>query len=455
MTRRVFLGTAAAAIVARGENDPEAEIIARIKPPVFPDRDFEITRFGARGDGAMNCAESIRKAIEACANAGGGRVIVPPGVFLTGAIHLKSRVNLHLAENATLRFSRDPNDYLPAVFSRWEGTECMNYSPFLYAFEQSDIAITGAGTLDGQADCEHWWNWKGKAGCGWSKGEPDQSKDRAALEKMGETTTPAKDRVFGAGHLLRPQFIQPYRCQNVLIDGVTILNSPMWELHPVLSRNVIVRGAKINSHGPNNDGCDPESCSDVLIENCVFDTGDDCIAIKSGRNGDGRRLAAPSENIVIRNCVMKDGHGGVSIGSEISGGARNIVVADCTMSSPHLERALRIKTNSYRGGVIENVWFRNVSIGQVADEAVQIDFSYEEGAGGPFSPVVRNIYIAHVTCGRSASAFSLRGYASAPIRDVHVTDCAFDHAARPDSIEHVEGLEFKNVTINGRPARAI
>ncbi len=204
MTRRVFLGTAVVAIIARGENDPEAEILARIKPPVFPDRDFEITRFGARPDGVMNCAESIRKAIEACANAGGGRVIVPPGIFLTGAIHLKSRVNLYLAENATLRFSRDPKDYLPAVFSRWEGTECMNYSPFLYAFEQSDIAITGAGTLDGRADCENWLNWKGKAGCGWSKGEPDQSKDRVALEKMGETTTPPKDRVFGAGHLLRP-----------------------------------------------------------------------------------------------------------------------------------------------------------------------------------------------------------------------------------------------------------
>jgi polygalacturonase len=454
MNRRTFLSATTAVLAARAaDNDPEASLRERIKPPEFPARDFEVTKYGARADGSMLCTDAIRKAIAACTEVGGGRVIVPPGVFLTGAIHLKTGVNLHVSEGATLRFSRDPKDYLPIVFSRWEGTECMNYSPFLYALGQNNIAITGGGILDGQADCEHWWGWKGKTGCGWEKGQPNQANDRTSLQKLGESSTPVKQRIFGEGHYLRPQFIQPYQCKNVLIDGVTIRNSPMWEIHPVLSSNVTVRNVSINSHGPNNDGCDPESCNGVLLQNCTFDTGDDCIAIKSGRNGDGRRLAVPCENLIITDCTMKDGHGGVSIGSEISGGARNVFVSNCHMSSPHLERALRIKTNSYRGGVIENVWFRKVTIGQVANEAVQVDFSYEEGEGGPFQPVVRNIYINDVTCGKSADALSLRGYASSPIRNVRVVDCTFDHASKPNAIEHVEGLEMKNVMINGKSAR--
>ena len=454
MNRRMFLTSATAALIARGaDTDPEAAVLARIRAPEFPNRDFDVTEFGARGDGSMNCTGSIRKAIGACSEAGGGRVIVPSGVFLTGAIHLKTGVNLHVSDGATLRFSQDPKDYLPVVFSRWEGTECMNYSPFVYAFEQTNIAISGGGTLDGQADCEHWWPWKGKAGCGWEKGQPNQAKARAALQAFGESATPVKDRFFGEGHYLRPQFIQPYRSKNVLIEGVTIRNSPMWEIHPVLCRNIVVRNVSIDSHGPNNDGCDPESCNGVLIQNCTFDTGDDCIAIKSGRNGDGRRLGTPCEDLVITGCTMKDGHGGVSVGSEISGGVRNVFVSSCRMSSPHLERALRIKTNSYRGGVIENIWFRKVSIGQVANDAVQIDFSYEEGEGGPFQPVVRDVFISDVTCGKCDDALSLRGYASSPIRNVRLTDCTFERASKPNAIEHVEGLELKNISINGKPVR--
>jgi polygalacturonase len=447
MTRRTFLAAASAAAAASNMSaaDLESEILGRIKPPKFPSRDFDITRHGARGDGQMLVTGNIAQAVDACAKAGGGRVIVPRGDFLTGAIHLKSRVELHLEEGATLRFSRDPKHYLPAVFSRWEGTECWNYSPFLYALDQTDLAITGLGTLDGQADDQHWWNWKGR-----EKGGPNQLKDRATLQKMGEDGTAVKDRVFGDGHYLRPQFIQPYRCQNVLIEGVTIRNSPMWEIHPVLSRNVTVRDVKIDSHGPNNDGCDPESSTDILIQRCEFSTGDDCIAIKSGRNADGRRLHTPCENLIVDDCTMKDGHGGVSIGSEISGGIRNVFVRNCRMSSPHLERALRLKTNSYRGGVMENIVFRNVTIGEVSADAVQIDFFYEEGEGGPFNPEVRNVEIRDVTCGRSPDALNLRGYASSPIRDVRVINCRFDNASKPNVIEHVEGLEMRGVLINGK-----
>src|SRR5216684_3982426 len=344
-----------------------ARILARIKPPVFPNRDFKITDHGAVADGFSDSTAAIRKAIEACHAAGGGRVIVSPGVFMTGAIHLKSNVNLYLAEGATLKFATDPAMYLPVVFTRFEGTECLNFSPFIYAFEQENIAITGSGVLDGSASNENWWKWARRPA---DSTDPSARPDIRKLLDFGERGVPVAQRVFGQDHMLRPNFIQPYRCRNVLIEGISIRNSPMWEIHPVLCTNVTVRGVKISSHGPNNDGCDPESSHDVLIEDCVFDTGDDCIAIKSGRNSDGRRLHAPSENIIIRNCTMKDGHGGVVIGSECSGDIRNVFAQDCRMDSPNLERVLRFKTNAIRGGVIENVYMRNVEAGQVAGAAI-------------------------------------------------------------------------------------
>ncbi len=273
--------------------DRAAAILRRIVPPRFPSRHFEITRFGAVGDGRADCTSAIRRAIAACRAAGGGRVVVPPGRFVTGAIKLASGTELHLTPKATLAFSRDAKHYLPVVLTRWEGTELMNYSPFIYAFEAENIAITGTGTLDGQADANNWWNWRGEGG-------KKQAAARDRLMDLGARGVPVRERVFGEGHWLRPNFIQPYRCRNVLIEGVTIVNSPMWEIHPVLCQNVTVRNVTIRSHGPNNDGCDPESCRDVLIEGCTFDTGDDCIALKSGRNDDGRRVNVPIENVIVR-----------------------------------------------------------------------------------------------------------------------------------------------------------
>jgi polygalacturonase len=456
MTRRGFIASVACAghalRAADSSSTSEEAIRSRIRAPNFAQRDFDITRYGGRGDGHAKSTEAVKLAIDACSQAGGGRVVVPSGVFLAGPIHLRSGVDLHLSAGATLRFSRDPRDYLPVVFTRWEGTECMNYSPFIYALEQRNIAITGGGVLDGQADCEHWWAWSGKNRCGGKPGDPGQQNARETLHKMAENGIPVSQRVFGEGHYLRPQFIQPYRCTNVLIEGVTILNSPMWEIHPVLCRNVTVRDVHINSHGPNNDGCDPESCSDVLIEGCTFDTGDDCIAIKSGRNADGRRLHAPCENLIIADCTMQDGHGGVSIGSEISGDVRNVFVRDCKMSSPHLERALRIKTNSYRGGIIENVSFRKVTVGEVSGDVIQIDFSYEEGEGGPFQPVVRNVEIADVTCKKSGHGLNLRGYESAPIRDVRIRHCNFDNVEKGNLIQNVVGLKLDDLIVNGKRA---
>lgn len=453
LSRRLFIqsGAAAAAAVMRLQAQEAAGIVARIRPPAFPRRDFNVKRFGAVGDGRTDATEAIARGIGECSAKGGGRVVIPKGVYLTGPVHLRSNVHLHLDDGATLLFTRDSRRYLPAVYSRWEGVELMNYSACIYADHAENVAVTGAGTLDGNAGCDSaWWPWNGRASCGWHQGLPSQAADRNRLFEMGARDVPVAQRVFGEGAYLRPNLVQFCHSTNILIDGLTMKNSPMYEVNPVLCSNVTVRNLHIDSHGPNNDGCDPDSCRDMLIENCVFDTGDDCIAIKSGRNRDGRRVGVPSENIVIRDCRMKDGHGGVTIGSEMSGGVRNVFVENCRMDSPHLDQALRFKTNAMRGGTIEHIFFRDIKIGEVANAVLQIDCRYEEGERGPEKPVVRDIHLARVTCEKSRYALQLRGLAASPVRDVHLEDCEFNGAAQPNVVEHVEALEAVRVKINGR-----
>jgi unsaturated rhamnogalacturonyl hydrolase len=420
--------------------DQADRILSRIHAPTFPDRAFPITDYGATP--GADATAAIRQAIEACHAAGGGSVVVPDGVFLTGAIHLLSRVNLHLSDGATLRFSTDPAAYLPVVFTRWESIECMNYSPFIYALDQEDIAITGKGTLDGQAGTNAWWNW-------WAvpaHGQPAPfAEAERALNAMGDHNVPVEQRVFGAGHYLRPNFIQPNRCRNVLIEGVTILRSPMWEINPVLCTNVTVRDVTISTLGPNNDGCDPESCHDVLIDHCTFATGDDCIAIKSGRNVDGRRVGVACENLVVRDCTMKDGHAGVAIGSEVSADCRNVYVEDCLMDSPNLQRALRLKSNARRGGIMENIYMRRIEIGQVAEALLTVDFLYEDGPKGDFPPVVRNVNIDHVTVRSSPRLFFITGFARATIDGIHVSNSTIHGLSAPEIVEHAGHIELDGV----------
>jgi unsaturated rhamnogalacturonyl hydrolase len=399
-----------------------SEMLARMTPPQFPARDFVITDFGAVAGGSNDCTAAIAKAIDACTAAGGGRVVVPAGEFLTGAIHLKSNVDLHLAAtNSVLKFSTDPKAYLPVVFTRFEGTECYNFSPFIYALGQKNVAVTGEGTLDGQADDSNWMAWK-------------NSSVRKKLAQMAEDNVPVAQRQFGEADHLRPSFVEFNRCQNVLIEGVRIRRSPMWELHPLLCTNVIVRGVEIMSHGANNDGCDPESCRDVLIEKCLFDTGDDCIAIKSGRNADGRRVNVPSENFIIRDCTMRDGHGGVTIGSEISGSCSNVFIENCQMDSPNLTCALRLKNNAMRGGVLQNIFMRNVKVGLVKDSVLQIDFLYEEGAKGDFKPVARNVVMENITVAQTPRVLNVRGFPGADISGVRIYNSTFKQIKGPDQV---------------------
>ncbi len=440
------------------------EILAAIQPPVFPDKTFDITAYGAKADGKTDCLPALKKAIEECNAAGGGKVLVPAGEYIVnGPIHLKSNVNLHIAEGATVKFSTDAKHYLPVVMTRWEAAECYNYSPLIYAYQQENIAITGTGTLDGQADNDHWWNWVDKEEYGWKPGMPSQADDhsRPKLVDWNTREVPVAERILGEGSYLRPNFLQPYDCKNVLIDGVTIRNSPMWVVHPVLCENVTIQNVKVISHGPNSDGCDPESCKNVLIKNCYFDTGDDCIALKSGRNQDGRRINRPIENVVIQDCEMKDGHGGVVIGSEVSGGARNIFAEDCIMDSPNLDRALRVKTNKTRGGVIENLYFRNIKVGEVKEAVLRVNMRYMmlSDSTQMFMPTVQNIYVENVTSEKSKYGILIEGYnAENPVRNVFLKNCKFDGAEKGDKITHGTGLGFENYYLNGQlvesPAKA-
>ncbi|HEX6445947.1 MAG TPA: glycoside hydrolase family 28 protein [Streptosporangiales bacterium] len=426
-------------------------ILARVRPPRFPNRSFPITDFGAVADGTTDCTGALRDAIERCHDSGGGHVVVPAGTFLTGAIHLLSNVDLHLSRGATLKFSKDPAAYLPVVYTRWQGIELMNYSAFIYAFEQENIGITGEGTLDGQAGDDAWWPWSGSTRYGWSQGQPNQDADWTLLQQLADDGVPVEQRVFGPGHYLRPNFIQPYRCRNVVVDGVTVTNSPMWEVNPVLCTNVTVQNYKVDSHGPNNDGCDPESCRDVVIQRCTFDTGDDCIAIKAGRNADGRRVNVPSEDIVIRDCDFADGHGGVTMGSEMTGGIRNVFAEDLRMNSPNLNNCLRLKTNSARGGFIEEVYLRNTSVGQVAQVAFLVDFFYDEGPGHGFNPTVADIHVSDLTVDTAQQPWYLVGYPDDHIRDVSLTDCTFTTVAKDPVTQYVDDLVLRNVTVNGQP----
>ncbi len=407
------------------------QILAHIKAPTFPAKNFPITDYGAKADGTTDCTDAIAKAIAACHAAGGGHVVVSDGTWSTGAIRLLSNVDLHLTHKATLQFSTDVTKYLPLVHVRYEGVECMNFCPPLYAFEQENISVSGKGTLDGGGQQA----WTRAVGA------------RRAID----ASVPVEQRVMGPNAGLRPNFFQPYRCANVIIDGLTIHNSPMWEINPVFCTNVIVRNLAIDSHGANNDGCDPDSCKYVLIEGCTFDTGDDCIAIKCGKDDDGRRVNQPAEFVIVRDCVMKDGHGGVTLGSECTPAIRNVFVENCRMSSTQLNAVLRFKNTPVRGGVIENVYARNLDVGSVAAgnnrAAFLIEFTYMNSTTGPYVPVLRNVNVTGVCGADIPRLVSLTAGSTAVIENIRIDDSIFAGPA-PAELEQNKGrITFTNVTL--------
>lgn len=442
------------------KNDPWKSmqlVINNVKAPTFGNKKYLITDYGAIADGVFDNTKAFKEAIQTCSKNGGGTVIVPSGKYYTGPILLENDVNLHLEDGAEISFSTKPSDY-SIVHTSFEGTELMNYSPLIYAYKKHNVAVTGKGTLNGQATKENWWPWCGGGSYGWKKGIPSQSDplNRPRLVDMAEESVAVSDRIFGEGHYLRPNFVEFFECTDVLLKDVTIINAPFWVIHPIKSTNVTVDGVTVRSHGPNNDGCDPEYSKNVIIKNCTFDTGDDCIAIKAGRDADGRRVAIKSENIVVQNCTMFDGHGGVTIGSEISAGVSNVYVENCIMNSPNLDVAIRLKTNSRRGALIENFYVRNIEIGQVKEAILKVDMFYNVHGNqtGNFIPRIENISLENVKV-KNAGKYSIlaKGYKESPIKNITFKNVTIDKVGTPFSIENVTNLNFINSYINGEPMK--
>ncbi|MCA1808916.1 MAG: glycoside hydrolase family 28 protein, partial [Lentisphaerae bacterium] len=381
---------------------------------------------------------------------GGGRVLVPAGRYNTGPIHLKSNVNLHLAKGALVEFLPDEHRYLPVVRAAYEGNEYMGYSPLLYAFEAENIALTGQGTLNGHGEAPIWAEECIR--------RLHQRHDGRRLAQMGEEKLPVEQRIFGADCALRPNMVQFLYCRNILLEGVTLKQSPMWMLHPCACSNITVRNVTIHNSVVNGDGFDPESCRDVLVQDCVFNTRDDCIAVKSGRDAEGRRRGLPTENLVMERCRLNPApagelsRNGFAIGSEIAGGARNIFVRDCAIHGRG--QGIIIKSNTDRGGVIENIHFSNIEIddqvGRDMQCAILLMMRYgKRPLDGPHPPTFRHMSFERIRAQQARTAFSLEGVPASVIRDIRLKDCAFEVSGPETLIQDAEPPALENVTING------
>lgn len=429
------------------------QILECVRYPEIPDFSVDASTFGIVPDISENQGEKIQKAIDEISGNGGGKLVFPKGVYRTGSIFLKSHVELHLSSPETvLSFVfEDLEKNYPVRFSHWEASPCYNYSALIYSFGQTDIALTGPGTLDGGADHDHWWNFHHQVENSWSSNDADlQIRARAMLRKMNQDGVPVSERVFGDGHYLRPNFIQPIRCERVLLSGFSLRHSPMWQVNPVMCKSVIIENLDICSHGPNNDGCDPESCDGVIIRGCRFDTGDDCISLKSGRDRDGREANIPCRNIYIEDNDFADGHGGIALGSEMSGGIYRVMATGNRFSSPNLTYALRMKTNAKRGGTIEDVILSDSTMDSVHGAAVHGTMLYEDGRQGNDLPVFRNIRIENITAHGGDYGIFLEAFDEVPITGLELENITIDGAEKALRSMNWENPTVSNVRINGK-----
>ena len=503
------------------------EQVVKANTPKFPDVDFKVTdeKYSALvsdmeeeyfvGDGkeghirktqtVKDYTKAIQTAIDDASKAGGGRVVVPaqpgasrenPTVYYTGSIEIKSNVNLHLEAGTELRFVRNiSNKYYPMVLTSFEGNDTYNYAAPIRAFHAKNIAITGKGTLNPQADPYNWQAWK-RGSFGF---ENQATVVDVLVKEWSDKAYPVERRLLNDGvtplpekiptmavnwdnieevtyidtpkdvtplrSLLRPCTVEPYACENILIEDIRIINSPMWEVHPLRCRNVLVRGLEIDSHGSNNDGVNPESTHYVIIENCSFSTGDDCIAIKSGKNRDGyNRGKVGGEscgNIIIRNCVFADGHDGVTCGSECTGGISNVFAHDNHFDSMELQQVLRFKTNSYRGGLIENIYFRDNTVAKCSNALMYGETQYtlgsaqdKEGDLGPYTPQLKGVYMSNITAGapdspvNAKNAILWKAYERAPMMNIKVKDVTVYGVQNAVTLSNVKNFELHNVEIS-------
>lgn len=412
-------------------------IVNRIQLPVIPKYKVNVIQFGAKGDSVTNCKLAFDKAMKACAKKQGGTIIVPKGIYtINGPIHFVSNVKLHLEDGAKIRFGSNPKDY-PLVLTSWEGTMLYNYSPLIYGNNVENVAITGNGIIDGEAK-NTWIKWK-----------PLEEKDKLLSREMNHNNVPLNERIFGEGHFLRPQLIQFFNSKNILIEDVKIEDSPFWCIHLLKSSSISLRGLKYDAQNNNNDGIDPEYSSDILIENIQFNNGDDNVAIKAGRDDEGRANSnSPSENIVIRNCEFKGLHA-VVIGSEMSAGVRNVFVDNCKASG-YLKRGIYIKTNSDRGGYVKDLYFSNIALGQVED-CIYMTANYHGEGGGLYPSKISDIYISNVSCeSASNTAIVIEGFPEKKVENVVLDRITIKSAKNGMTLTNTQNISVNEIIIGDK-----
>lgn len=408
----------------------DAHAVARsISVPTFPSRVKHLTPV------EENCRETIQDAIYEMNSKGGGTISLEKGQWrIQGSIRLTSHINLHLERGAELVFSGEPKDYLPTVVTRWEGTELLGFSPYIYAYHAVDVAVTGEGTIsvDMSGEVKNW--------------RTQQTESQKKLRAQGASGVPLAERVYGEGAFLRQSCIQFFGCHNVLVEGVRIKDIPFWGVHFVFSHHVTVRKVSVDSALVNNDGVDVDSSTHVLIEQCVFSTGDDSIAIKAGRDLDGRRAGAPSEAVVIRDCVMnRSRSSGIAIGSEMSGGVRDIYVIRCRMGQ--VDTVVNIKSNLDRGGVVERIRAWNIQCA-TCDRIVAISTSYHGYAGGSFPPTIQDIELDDLRSESAETGIVIRGVATSPVKQVRLSSIHGARVKTPTQIQYAENLIFESIVMN-------
>ncbi len=420
----------------QAENNPSETyevILNRIQIPVFPDTIYNISDYGAKGDSATDCKPAFEAAMNACKSSNGGKIVVPKGIYLLkGPIHFVSNTNLHLEEGAILKFDSEAKNYLPVVQTSWEGTFLYNYSPFIYAYQCENIAITGKGIIDGEAS-NSWSLWAGK-----------QKEDQLLSRQMNHDSIPVEKRIFGEGHFLRPQLIQFYDCKNILIEGVKVEDSPFWCIHLLQCKNATIRGISYDAQNKNNDGIDPEYSEDILIENITFNNADDNVAVKAGRDYEGRSMKSGSRNIIIRNCKFKGLHALV-IGSEMSAGVEKIYVRNCSYAGT-LKRGIYLKSNPDRGGYIRNIFIDNVEFDTVEDCIFITSFYHGEGSG--FATDIHNVRINNLSCKKAtANGIVIQGFPDKKVKDIYFSNVKIDSVTSAISLTNAENIIMNEVII--------
>lgn len=413
-----------------------------------PKQYYNVLNYGAKNDSSKLATLSIEQAITAASKAGGGTVYFPAGKYLTGSIHLKSNITILIDAGAELHFSDNFDDYLPMVETRYEGVDVMSFSPLFYAYKAENIAIMGRGIIDGHG--KKWWDYVE----GFKDNQP-RNRWQLLFDSLNKKMIMPEETKQMKRGFLRPPFIQTMYCKNILIEGISIRNSPFWTVNPEFCENVTVHAVTIkNPHSPNTDGINPESCKYVHISNCHISVGDDCITIKSGKDAPGRAKAQPAEDYTITNCTMLSGHGGVVIGSEMSGGVKKIVISNCVFDGT--DRGIRIKTSRGRGGVVEDIRVDNIIMKNIGEQAIVLDMQYGKSLPEPVSertPQFKNIHFSNITA-QGKNAGLINGLEEMPVENITFNNIQLN-TENGFVIKQARAIEFHQVTITTQTGAAL